>query len=206
MARAAALVLLSVSLAAAGAAPVPKHLMKEPVLYHPTEVGARWVYRSYGVDDLVGHEVVEVVMAVHDAKGEPGVKVAELGTVFEGKTHGSWYTAVSPKGLSEGYLALGGNFVTRIEGLRLADTPGASWEATIGEGPNAYKQKHTFRGEEVIEVPAGRFRTLLVDTEFAYQTGQKRLWRRWYAPGVGMVKLEADGGRKVLKEFTPGKK
>ena len=204
--RVTALLTLAVAVAAAGAAPVPRHLMKEPVLYHPVEPGAKWVYRSYCVDDLVGHDVVEVVIAVHDPKGEPGVKVAELGTVFEGKTHGSWYLAVSPKGLSEGYMALGGNFVTRIEGLRLADTPGVAWEATIGQGPNAYQQKHTFRGAEVIEVPAGRFRALLVDTEFAYKTGEKRLWRRWYAPGVGMVKLEADGGRKVLKEFTPGKK
>ena len=37
-------------------------------------------------------------------------------------------------------------------------------------------------------------------------TGPERVWKRWYAPGIGMVKLEADGGRKVLKEFTPGKK
>jgi hypothetical protein len=207
MTRVAALLLLLVTLAAAGAAPVPKHLMKEPAFYHPTEAGAKWVYQSHGIDDPVGHEVVEVVMSMIEPKGgEKGVRVAELGTVFRGKTHGSTYLAISPQGLTEGYMALGGNFVTRIEALRVADTPGASWEATIGQGPNAYKMKQTHRGEETIDVPAGRFRALRVDTTFVYKGAPERVWKRWYAPGIGTVKLEADGGRKVLKEFTPGKR
>jgi hypothetical protein len=193
----------------ASAAPVPKHLMKEPVYYHPTEAGSKWVYRYYSAEDEVGRDVIEVVTAMIEPKGgEKGVRVAELGSVFDGKEQGSGcYTAISSKGLVEGYVAAGGNFVPRAESLRVSATPGTSWENTVGTGQTGRTEKHTFRGEETIEVPAGKFRALRVDTEFTYNAGGRRVWRRWYAPGVGMVKLEdSNGPRKVLKEFTPGKK
>jgi hypothetical protein len=59
-------------------------------------------------------------------------------------------------------------------------------------------------------VPAGKFRTLRVDTE---HDGEKpRLTATaWYAPNVGLVKMvprSAAGkeeGAFVLKSFTPGK-
>jgi hypothetical protein len=124
--------------------------------------------------------------------------------VFQGKEQGTGrYVAVSPRGLVEGYIALSGNFVPRSESLRAWAKPGDSWENEIGQGRAERTERHTFRGEERVEVLAGRFDALRVDTEFLYNTGEKRVWKRWYAPGIGMVKLEdSNGPRKVLKEFT----
>jgi hypothetical protein len=189
----------------ASAAPVPKHLMKEPVLYHPVEPGAKWVYQFHGADDPIGREVVEVVVAVHHPKGEPGVKVAELGSVFEGKTRGSGcYVGVSRTGLVEGYMSASGNFVGHTPSLRIGDAPGTRWETAYDENN---KQKHIFRGEEDVEVPAGKFRALRVETAYYYKGAAGQVWNRWYAPGIGMVKLvDAQGGTKVLKEFTAGSK
>jgi hypothetical protein len=202
-----ALLPLAFVLPASWAAPVPKHLMKEPALYHPTEPGAKWVYRYYGyAEDEVGSDITEVLVAVFEPKGGPrGMRVAETGTVVEGKTHsGPPYTAFSSKGLVRGYMAVGGNFVPTSEPLRIAAVPGSKWEDAIGS-PLQRTEKHTFRGEEVIEVPAGRFHALRVETENVAAAGSKRVWRCWYAPGVGMVRFEdSNGVRKVLKEFTPG--
>jgi hypothetical protein len=204
MTRAAALLLiLSLPLASPGA-PVPRD-RKIPT-YHPTQPGAKWVYRLYSTDDdKEGHDQVETVVSVVEPKGGgKGVKVAELGWVHEGKERSTGrYVAVSPKGLVEGYIALSGNFVTYSESLRAWAKPGDSWENEIGQGRVGRTERHTFRGEERVEVLAGKFDALRVDTEFLYNTGEKRVWKRWYAPGVGMVKLEESGhGSKVLKEFT----
>lgn len=207
MLRTAAFLLFLLALTAS-AAPVPKHLMKEPVLYHPVEPGAKWVYQFYSVDDQIGREDVEVVIAVREPKGASGVKVAELGSIFDGKTQTSGcYTAVSPAGLVEGYMSATGYFVPRTETLRVSAEPGTSWEVKVGEGRTGRTEKHTFRGEEIIDVPVGRFRALRVDSVFLYNNGEKQVWHRWYAPGLGLVKFEdVEGRRKVLKEFTAGSK
>jgi hypothetical protein len=195
MTRAAAILLfLAIPLASTGA-PVPRD-RKIPT-YHPAQAGAKWVYRYYSTgDDKEGHDQVEVVVSVVEPKGgEKGMKVAKL--------DGGCYVAVSPKGLVEGYIALSGNFIPRSESLRAWARPGDWWENEIGQGRVERTERHTFRGEERVEVLAGRFDALRVDTEFLYNTGEKRVWKRWYAPGVGMVKLEdSNGPRKVLKEFT----
>jgi hypothetical protein len=204
--RTAAFVSLSLAVTTF-AAPVPKHLMKEPVLYHPVEPGAKWVYRYYGhPEDEVGSDHTEVVIAVTEPKGiEKGVKVVERGYIHEGKVRESGsYTAVSAKGLTEGYVAASGGFVGHTPVLRIGDEPGTRWNTAYDDNN---KQKHIFHGEEMVEVPAGKFRALRVETTFYFKGVTGQTWNRWYAPGVGLVKVEGTSGvRKVLKEFTPGKK
>ena len=204
MCRLLAVLILVLPAFLATAAPVPTHLMPKPAPYFPTKAGTRWVYRYYGhAADEVGKDVTEVILSVTDSKTERGVKIAALGFVHEGEERASArYIVISSRGLVEGYLTASGNFVRRTEPLRVAAPPGTFWD----DPQTGRIERSTFVGEEVIEVPAGRFRTLRVDTEFRYDTGEKRVWRRWYAPGVGMVKFEEPGkSKKILHSFTPGK-
>ncbi len=214
MIRATAFVLVAFALIApAPAAPVPKHLMKGPTLYYPTEVGAKWVYTVCDADDATGREVVEVVMSVLEPRGEPGVKYVEVGTLVEGKSHSvGYHVAVSAGGLAEGKFEGPEKFVRRTTTLRVPDTLDSRWEVKI-EGRGDCKAIHTFRGAEEVEVPAGKFTALRVDTEYQYAHAAWQMWHRWYAPGVGLVKAERVKGQrppasitKVLKEFAPAGK
>jgi hypothetical protein len=72
------------------------------------------------------------------------------------------------------------------------------------------KSTHTIGKLEWVEVPAGKFRALRVETE---HDGEKPALTAtsWYAPDVGQVKMVArsragkEEGTVVLKLFTPGK-
>jgi hypothetical protein len=181
------------------AAPVPKHLMKEPVYYYPTQVRAKWVYQFHAVGDPAGREVIEIVLAVEEQKG---LKIVSLGSVVDGKPQSSGRVmAVSGKGLIEGSMVAPGDFDARVEVLRLAAL-GTRWEVMLDNG----RAKYTLRGEELVEVPAGKFKALRVDGEFVFPEGGRELWRTWYAPGVGVVKWEDSIGRlTVLKGTAVGK-
>jgi hypothetical protein len=197
---ACASVLLFAPLALLPAAPVPP---RKPILFHPT-TEARWVYRSYGVEDRVGHDVVEVVMSVRHTDG---VAYVGLGFVFEGqKRDGGAVIAVSAKGLAQGCATQGGGFAPTAELLRVPSVPGETWVIERDKAQVDKEQRYTSRGPEEVEVPAGKFQALRVDTEYVYRDGTSRKDRTWYAPGVGVVKWEGDEGRsKVLKSFEPGR-
>lgn len=55
----------------------------------------------------------------------------------------------------------------------------------------------TFSGEvvteEEIKTPAGRFQVIKVKTKIRYSSGEYDYLTEWYAPNVGLVKLEANG-------------
>lgn len=184
------------------AAPIPPAARK-PVLFHPT-TEARWVYRSYGEDDKVGHDVVEVVMSVHHKNG---VSYVSLGYVFEGQKRDSGQViVVSGKGLSYAYASATGGFVVTTQILRVPSIPGEEWVIERDKAQVDKEQRYTSRGPEEIEVPAGKFSTVRVDTEYVYRDGTSRKDKTWYAPGVGVVKWEGPEGRtKVLKSFEPGR-
>lgn len=205
MIRAAALVLIVLAaIVPAPAAPVPRHLMKEPTVYHATEVGAKWVYTVSDDADPRGREVVEVVMSVLEPRDGSGAKFVEVGTLVEGKPQSVGYrVAVSAGGLAEGKFEGPEKFVRRTTTLRVPDTLGSRWEEKI-EGRGECKAVHTFRGAEEVTVPAGKFTALRVDTQYQFAHATWYKWHRWYAPGVGLVKAEQDrGAKKVLKSFSP---
>jgi hypothetical protein len=69
-------------------------------------------------------------------------------------------------------------------------------------------------GEEELEVPAGKFRCIRIESEFVFN-GASYTRTRWRAPRCGMVKevvVGKDGERTVylrttvLKSFAPGGK
>jgi hypothetical protein len=193
--------ILLLPLALAPAAPIPAGA-KKPVLFHPV-TEAKWVYRFYGAGDKVGSEVVEVVMSVTH---KDGVSYARLGSVFDGKKqHSGLVIAVSGKGLSHAYATSAG-FVTTTEILRAPCVAGETWVVERDKAQVDKEQRYTSQGPEEVEVPAGKFSTVRVDTEYVYRDGTSRKDRTWYAPGVGEVKWEGPEGRlKVLTSFEPGK-
>ena len=91
--------------------------------------------------------------------------------------------------------------------LKLPAKPGDEWDSTP---PNAKLGDVTGRtnkviGEEEIEVPAGKFKAIRVDTVISL-SGERFTVSQWYAPGVGVVKMvKGSHYTKVLKKFTPAK-
>ena len=111
----------------------------------------------------------------------------------------------------------GGVGASRYCQLKLPFTKGATWESTA---KNDYGDNVTIRftstAVEEIEVPAGKFRCLRIDSEFEVR-GTSWKGRHWMAPRVGTVKHvvvgKDDEGKLtdyvcvgVLKSFTPGGK
>lgn len=90
--------------------------------------------------------------------------------------------------------------------LKLPANPGDDWAggAPTLKGPG---RRSVVRGEEEIEVPAGKFKALKIETE-SNLGGEARM-TYWYARGVGLVKSAAKVGDTergfVLKSFTPAK-
>jgi hypothetical protein len=180
------------SLAPAG--PTPKDSYK-PVLYFPTTVGAKWVY----LWQQAGHseknrEVVEVVTAVED--GKDGAKVVTTGRPLGDRqflAREKW--KVSERGNS---LVAGGKLFAPVHWLKLPHTDGQSWETGIGG-----RVILTAREPERVSVPAGEYETIRVEHRSDRRQEPDQI--RWYAPGVGMVKLWCGDLTIVLKSFTPGK-
>jgi len=182
------------------AAPVPD-AAKAPVLFFPT-TPVTWVYEFNSNDEVV-NEVVEVVLSVTDRKGD---KLVELGLVRGGKAHPSGLVmAVSGQGLVEGHTE-GGGFVGDAPVLKVPAVPAQQWVAgKVGRAGQF--RRFTSHGAEEVEVPAGRFRAMRVETTFVEPEGMPQLVeQKWYAPGVGVVKQADNLNRsRVLKRFTRGR-
>jgi hypothetical protein len=94
--------------------------------------------------------------------------------------------------------------------LKLPARPGLKWEGTDwltkgGERAMTY----TIKDVEEIEVPAGKFKAIRVETESKQSENNVTRSTTWYAPGVGPVKTVSQVRTfemvRVLKSFTPGK-
>lgn len=74
-------------------------------------------------------------------------------------------------------------FATPYLLLRHAPVPGESWEAAVSSDSLMDTFRYSVGAEEEVVTPAGSFRALPVSVR-----GKTLEYRRWYAPGVGMVK------------------
>jgi hypothetical protein len=181
------------------AAPVPKSL-KAAELYFPTTEGAKMVMLVQ-----VGSGEVEYTETVTKVSVEDGVYTVSVGR-SEGQGYG--YT-VSEAGLWQ--LPYDGDVQSKpIPILKAGVRKGQSW-GFVQEGPGqklATPSTYTYGGVEEVEVPAGKFTALRVDSEGTAGV-VTRNQSSWYAPGIGRVKSEIREGKEkqviVLKEFTPGK-
>jgi hypothetical protein len=172
------------------------------VYYHPTKVGDTRLYEETGKD--FARRITAEVTKVEKTDG--ALEVAETRTaVLNGdQVTGFRTVAVSAAGVTD--LSRGTDHV-----LRLPAKAGESWTFQSGaanEVPD-HKAIYTTGKEEEVEVPAGKFKAVRVDSE-TFRNGERESKSSdWYAPEVGLVKsVTTMGGSDrtlVLKSFTPGK-
>ncbi|MBX9623939.1 MAG: hypothetical protein K2X82_09005 [Gemmataceae bacterium] len=194
MPRLLAVLVVPVVLAAAPAAPVPEHIREAAGPYYPTAVGTKLVYA------LTTGEVADVVTAVERVPG--GLLVTTRTCWPDGTEVARGTVRVTAKGLFE--VAEGGQEHDPPRCLlELPSRAGRQWDLLrIGrDGRIDHQFAVTAGGIEEVEVPAGRFRAARVDAE---------CWgvpiTCWYAPKVGLVRMDLSGGTgRALKSVTPGK-
>ena len=175
------------------AAPVPK-APPETTSYFPNKVGAKWVYTEDGQDHT------EVVTAVQKKDGTT--------TVTIGREEGR---QTPPRGTfavsATGVFKTGDGAATITPPLCLVKLPhkdGGEWDAALTMQGTKLMGTRTAHGPEKVQVPAGTFLAIRVESEMNLRG---TAWRTtyWYAPGVGEVKMQSGKKVRELKSFTPGK-
>jgi hypothetical protein len=171
---------------------------QKPRLYHPIQVGAKWVYQD-------GQEDLTLVATAVDQKD--GAKVVTVARVAGDKQVPHYKMAVSEKGL---YILQMSqlDFDPPMCRLKFPHKPGDTWEVNVPGRPNFRELKCTVtvHPPAAVEVPAGKYTAIRVEWD-GTDSGMPRRMTEWYAPGVGLVKRVTDApkGEQVLKSFTPGK-
>jgi hypothetical protein len=180
--------LFALSLSAAPAAPVPKHLMPkvDPVCF-PTKVGDRMVSRLGGV------ELICVVTKVE--KTAEGSVITQENEDGKGGRTPNMVVVVSDKGIKIVEYA-GRKIDPPTWWLKLPHAANNEWPDSIGGG------NRRTAGWEEVEVPAGKFRAIRV--ERTDSRGQVNT-TYWYAPGLGNIKWASATRTRELTSFTPGK-
>ena len=91
--------------------------------------------------------------------------------------------------------------------FRNGDKPGGAWVSDFTSNGVASHTVHTTVGDEIVEVPAGTFRAVRVDSVITDGNQQPRKMTTWYARGIGLVKNKnhKNGVVKLLFGFRPGK-
>jgi hypothetical protein len=183
-------------------APVPKGA--EPrIVYQPAKLGTTWVYESG--KNLFTVKVTSVVV-----KGDRTTLTLSCGDPGD------------PKSATEELIVTSeGVFRTALEEhrfdppmclLKLPAARGDSWPVKTnwttpdwapGQRGIEFRGSVLVAGVEKVTVPAGTFEALRVEAR--NDNGLFLGWHRWYAPGVGMVKIEDADNTYVLKSFTVGK-
>jgi hypothetical protein len=191
----AALVLL-VATAHGPAAPGPKE--KEPSFYFPWTVGDRLEFEVISDGKTHGGLVREVL--------EVEKKGRVLG-VTASDNYGSgpinYKYGLSDAGV-EMLTAWQVTFPTPKPLVRLPAKPEDTW--MWQRGPSDPKQSFKTVNEEVVEVPAGKFKAVRVE-----MVAEDGTYTDWHVVGLGSVKREwsrprLSDGVRVLKSFTSGKK
>ena len=187
---------------AALAAPAPKDRKSDP--YFPTTEGTKRVYETRTGENVSEH--TEVVTKVEKKDGAFRVAV---GQEVDGEMRVTSVFEVSARGVSRVANAAG-DLPNPVPLLKLAAKPGDTWDWER-EGPGGFgpvTTRYTAGPEEEVEVPAGKFKALRVESATELK-GRVTKYTLWYAPGVGLVKsVSTSGGperNQVLKAFKPGK-
>jgi hypothetical protein len=199
----AALAVLALS-AAAAAAPGAKG--KPGPVYFATQVGDTWVYQLRGPAGT--SEMTEAVTA---ADPKDGAVVVTVSRTYQGETIEYMRVAVTDLGLRR--LSVGGRDLPADRWLVKAPVKaGDTWTVELDNPPPGrppVKMTFTVRGEEEVEVPAGKFKAVRVDAALDEARASAPV-SSWYAPGVGLVKSVSKVGKddrvQVLKSFAAGKK
>ena len=183
----------------------PRLRDEPPRVYFPMTVGDRWV-----VEQQLQSGSEEYTEVVTEVEKKDGATIVTVGREVDGKAGPALsHVRVTDDGVYRMSL-LGTKYDPPYCVLRLPLKPGLTWKSEVQSGGVV---RTTFQykavGEEDVEVPAGKFRAFRLDVNVD-SNGRQRTSSIWYAPNVGVVKLDhrdADGGYvRVLKSFRPGKK
>jgi hypothetical protein len=96
--------------------------------------------------------------------------------------------------------------------LRLPAKPGDTreWAPPADGGAPVRRETQTVGKEAEVEVPGGAVRAIHVENVSTRDGKPVARFNHWYAPGMGLVKVEGKAGdvdfRQVPKSFTPCKK
>ncbi|WP_439625636.1 TapB family protein [Gemmata sp.] len=204
----AGLIVVNVSVSA----PVPTHLLsKEASLYYPVRPVAKWVYLVDRKGLAGADEVVQGVGTVRQVDG---------GHLITVSTHRLWKLPVVDKRI----LVTGGG-LTQTDSysgkltvpyclLKVPCKKGDTWENDCSNDLSIQQWVRTVIGTEEVEVPAGKFTAIRVRSVLVSKPRQQGglcmpgldiSSEEWYAPGVGVVKVDRSGlaPNWVLKSFTP---
>jgi hypothetical protein len=178
-----------------------------PVYYEASTIGDKLVFE----EDYGGHSR-EWGLEVTDARQRGAALIVTMQWA-DGDETPTMQFEVSEKGLCR--LEKGDAGLETPECyLRLPFKKGETWELTRTRDGETFTTKCTAADEEEIEVPAGRFRCVRIESEYVFK-GISCKVTYWMAPHCGMVKevlvgtdkVGTDYRRKrVLKSFTPAGK
>lgn len=191
-----------------GVLAAPRKEDPPPVYYWPSTVGDKLVYVEND-----GDQRTEWVLEVTEARQKGAALIVTVRTALDDGTHTSHGFEVSEKGVFK--VATGNDLLESPEcAVRLPIEKGATWETTCTlEGEN-FIMKSAVADEEEVEVPAGRFRCVRLESKYVFK-GMNYTGTVWMAPSCGTVKGVLVGSdsvgtkfrrTKALKSFTPGGK
>jgi len=171
------------------AAPVPKDF-KRGIDYSPMAVGDKREYVSPLSPDVVTQ--TREITAVEERNGAKYFTQTLTGnstTVMKADKTGVYMAEQYGEKLETPYKVVGPTMKSG-DSWKCQDTTGMT--RTVGE-------------PKKVETPAGTFTAYPITCSYPDQVGRTSVVV-WYAEGVGLVRLDSDGGTSlVLKKYTPGK-
>lgn len=159
--------------------------------YYPSRVGSKWVYESPS-----GKTVTRVT--AHEKIG--GADCARVEAAGPRDRRTVEYVRAADDGLYR-HAADGQMINPPVRFLKLPPTPGDTW--TVDSKTLGVELKGTYEiDEEEIEVPAGRFKAIVVRSDDFSVSEQKVPHTYWFAEGVGMVRQVVEfGGTRLTLEL-----
>lgn len=179
------------------AAPVPKEFTN-PRDYFPTAVGSKWEYINTGVGEDRKH--TEEITAAEEKEGV--LRVTFRRTRPETKTPFDTVYEVGKKDISlsqSGPLAYDPPLPTLRKGMK----PGDKWEVETSISGRKSVFGFEIGNAAEVKTPAGLF----VAVPITRKTQGSKLpgYTYWYAPDVGLVKIDSGPVTTLLTKFTAGK-
>jgi hypothetical protein len=179
--------------------PKPAPPVPSPLPYLPGTVGTVWVYELSGTVDLVW-----TVDAVRQ-KGDTSYIDIISQRSDEPNNRALDRYAVSPRGVSRAEYGDAESDYYHLK-LPLPKESKMTWEnSTVEEGVK-YSWRRVADGPFEVKVPAGTYQAIRVETELYEDDKEYHTDTKWFARGVGIVKMRFRNGDLNLKSYTPGMK
>ena len=166
--------------------------LPEPVTYFPTSVGIKLVYVF---DNKTENAETLTVMKVDE--NENGLVITE-GNITPSGTFPGRRIFVCKEGVA--VLNNGGTVAEWL--LKAPYTDGTKWETSRMALGKTTIESVAIKGEEEVEVPAGKFKAIRVDCSLTI-AGKDSKWSYWYAKDLGVVKeVDVSNHETVLQSVS----